>query len=94
MAYENSENPGAPADVDAANVDEFVVYENLIVWDGEPIGGWFESKNDALRWCIEFIEEDTGLKQDEWLEEAIIEWFLDDDRCQYADVAVRRWLHD
>ena len=94
MAYENSENPGAPAEDDAVLVDQFVVYENLVIFDGDAIGGWFHSEADALKWAVDFINDSGGTQHDALTAEEALEWVLDHDRVQFADIAIRRVLHD
>ncbi len=94
MTYENERNPRVVVD----DGDQFVVYENLIIIDGEVIGGFYDTYDDAVfsayRIMMQLEEGDAEYQSQAPNVEAIREYFLDRDDVAFADIALRRVVYE
>lgn len=94
MTYENSDNPRVVED----DGDQFVVYENLIIIDGEVIGGFYDTYDDAVfsayRIMMRLEGGDAEYESQAPNVEAIKEYFRDRDDVAFADIAERRVVYE
>lgn len=94
MTYENSNNPR----VIEEDGDEFVVYENLIIIDGEVVGGFYDTYEDAVfsayRIMMRLEDSDAEYMSQAPNVEAIKEYFRDRDDVAFADIAQRRVVYE
>jgi hypothetical protein len=94
MTYESKDNPRVIED----DGDQFVVYENLIIIDGQVLGGFYDTHYDAVlaayrTMCnLELHDFDPEGSIPE--PDAIAEYFKDRDDVAYADVAERRVVYE
>lgn len=94
MTYEYKSNPRVIED----DGDQFVVYENLIVIDGQVLGGFYDTYEDAVIAAYRImmsLELSDGDYDSQFPNvDAIREYFLDRDDVAYADVAERRVVYE
>lgn len=71
-----------------------VVYYNLVIVNGEPVGGFYVDEDDAIEAALGIVES-LGGTPDEFRDvddghiqhDALSEWILNDDRVAYCDLA-------
>ena len=94
MTYEYKSNPRVIED----DGDQFVVYENLIIIDGQVLGGFYDTHYDAVlaayRTMCNLELHDFDLHSQIPDADAIAEYFKDRDDVSYADVAERRVVYE
>lgn len=94
MTYENESNPRVVED----DGDQFVVYENLIIIDGEVFGGFYDTYDDAVfaayRTMMNLELGDGDYDSQFPNVEAIKEYFRDRDDVAFADIAERRVVYE
>jgi hypothetical protein len=71
-----------------------VVYYNLVIVEGEPVGGFYVDEDDAIEGALGIVNSLGGTSdqfrdvEDGHLDhEAIADWILNDDRVAYCDLA-------
>ena len=71
-----------------------VVYYNLVIVSGEPVGGFHATEDDAIEGALGIVDSLGGTsdqfrdEEDGHLDhEAIADWILNDDRVAYCDLA-------
>ena len=71
-----------------------VVYYNLVIIEGEPIGGFYVDEDDAIEAALGIVQS-LGGDPDQFRDvedghlgfDAIADWILNDDRVAYCDLA-------
>jgi hypothetical protein len=78
-----------------------VVYYNLVIVNGEPVGEFYATEEDAMegaRMIYESLggngEEYRDGEGEEWAYGALLDELLGDDRVAYADLCVRMVIYE
>jgi len=78
-----------------------VVYYNLVIVNGEPVGEFYATEEDAMegaRMIYESLggngEEYRDGEGEEWAYGALLDELLGDDRVAYADLCIRMVIYE